>query len=110
MRPHSKSKLMAYRQCPRRVWLEVHRPKLRENSAAMQKEFAVGHEVGVHRLPSSGRTLSAATPKPSLPLVERPCESDMAKRPDTVETVLLAIELLRRIPRGRKVTAGDLQR
>ncbi len=32
----------------------------------------------------------------------------MAKRPDTVETVLLAIELLRRIPRGRKVTAVEL--
>jgi predicted DNA-binding transcriptional regulator YafY len=32
----------------------------------------------------------------------------MAKRPDTLETVLLAIELLRRIPRGRKVTASEL--
>jgi len=32
----------------------------------------------------------------------------MAKRPDTVETVLLAIELLRRIPRGQKVTASEL--
>ncbi|CAJ0681553.1 hypothetical protein R82526_01287 [Ralstonia mannitolilytica] len=32
----------------------------------------------------------------------------MAKRPDTLETALLAIELLRRIPRGRKVTASEL--
>lgn len=32
----------------------------------------------------------------------------MANRPDTLETALLAIELLRRIPRGRKVTAGEL--
>lgn len=32
----------------------------------------------------------------------------MTKRPDTLETVLLAIELLRRIPRGRKVTASEL--
>ncbi len=32
----------------------------------------------------------------------------MAKRSDTLETVLLAVELLRRIPRGRKVTARDL--
>jgi predicted DNA-binding transcriptional regulator YafY len=32
----------------------------------------------------------------------------MAKRPETIETVLLAIELLRRIPRGRKVTASEL--
>ena len=34
----------------------------------------------------------------------------MAKRSDTLETVLLAVELLRRIPRGRKVTAGELHK
>lgn len=34
----------------------------------------------------------------------------MAKRSDTHETALLAVELLRRIPRGRKVTAGELHR
>lgn len=32
----------------------------------------------------------------------------MSKRPDTKETVLLALELMRRIPRGRKVTAKEL--
>ena len=32
----------------------------------------------------------------------------MSQRPDTLETVLLAVELMRRIPRGRKVTAGEL--
>ena len=32
----------------------------------------------------------------------------MAKRSDTLETVLLAVELLRRIPRGRKITAREL--
>lgn len=32
----------------------------------------------------------------------------MAKRPDTIETVVLAIELLRRIPRSHKVTAHEL--
>lgn len=32
----------------------------------------------------------------------------MAKRSDTLETALLAIELLRRIPRGRKITATEL--
>jgi len=34
----------------------------------------------------------------------------MAKRSDTLETVLLAVELLRRIPRGRKITASELHR
>lgn len=32
----------------------------------------------------------------------------MPQRPDTLETARLAIELLRRIPRGRKITAGEL--
>lgn len=32
----------------------------------------------------------------------------MAKRPDTIETVLLALELLRRIPRNYKVSAPEL--
>ena len=30
MRTLSKSKLLAFRQCPKRLWLEVHRPELRE--------------------------------------------------------------------------------
>ncbi|MFZ5499667.1 MAG: DUF2779 domain-containing protein [Pseudomonadota bacterium] len=46
MRILSKSKLLAYRQCPKRLWLEVHRPDLREDSAATQASFAVGHQVG----------------------------------------------------------------
>ena len=33
----------------------------------------------------------------------------MGKRSGTLETTLLAIELLRRIPRGRKVTAETLR-
>lgn len=46
MRTFSKSKLMALRQCPKRLWLEVHRPELREDSAATQASFQVGHQVG----------------------------------------------------------------
>lgn len=33
----------------------------------------------------------------------------MAKRTDTMDTVLLTLQLLKRIPRGRKVTAAELQ-
>ncbi len=42
----SKSKLLAYRQCPRRLWLEIHRPSLREESAGTQANFDAGHQVG----------------------------------------------------------------
>jgi hypothetical protein len=46
MRNFSKSKLLALRQCPKRLWLEIHRPDLREDSAATQVSFQVGHHVG----------------------------------------------------------------
>jgi CRISPR/Cas system-associated exonuclease Cas4 (RecB family) len=37
---------MAYRQCPRRLWLEVHHPELRVDPAASAARFAVGDLVG----------------------------------------------------------------
>lgn len=46
MNPLSKSKLMAFRQCPRRLWLEVHQPHLREDSAQAKASFVVGNSVG----------------------------------------------------------------
>ena len=46
MRTFSKSKLLALRQCPKRLWLEIHRPDLRGDSAATQASFQVGHQVG----------------------------------------------------------------
>lgn len=46
MRTLSKSKLLAFRQCPKRLWLEIHHPDLRTDSAATQASFDVGHQVG----------------------------------------------------------------
>lgn len=46
MRPLSKSKLIAHRQCPKRMWLEIHRPELREDDAASVSGFAAGHDAG----------------------------------------------------------------
>jgi hypothetical protein len=42
----SKSKLVAFRQCPKRFWLEIHHPELRQDSAATQASFAIGSNVG----------------------------------------------------------------
>ena len=42
----SKSKLLALRQCPKRLWLEIHRPHLREQSAPTAGRLKVGHAVG----------------------------------------------------------------
>ncbi len=46
MRTFSKSKLMALRQCPKRLWLEVHRPDLRADSDATETSFQIGFQVG----------------------------------------------------------------
>lgn len=46
MRNLSKSKLIAFRQCPKRLWLEVHRPELRKDSSATQASFNIGNVVG----------------------------------------------------------------
>jgi hypothetical protein len=46
MRKLSKSKLLAFRQCPKRLWLEVHRSDLNEVSSATKTNFAAGHTVG----------------------------------------------------------------
>jgi len=46
MRTLSKTKLLAYRQCPKRLWLEIHKPELRADSTATQGNFAVGNRVG----------------------------------------------------------------
>jgi hypothetical protein len=42
----SKSKLVAFRQCPKRLWLEVHRPALAEVSSRSAAIFRTGHQVG----------------------------------------------------------------
>ncbi|MGK2740333.1 DUF2779 domain-containing protein [Tepidicaulis sp. LMO-SS28] len=42
----SKSKLLAWRQCPKRLWLELYRPDLREDTPATEANFETGNEVG----------------------------------------------------------------
>ncbi|PWG03533.1 DUF2779 domain-containing protein [Sphingosinicella humi] len=42
----SKSKITAFEQCPKKLWLSVHRPELAEQDAGAEQRFAAGHEVG----------------------------------------------------------------
>lgn len=46
MRIFSKSKLIALRQCSKRLWLEIHRPELRADSEQSEMRFQIGHQVG----------------------------------------------------------------
>lgn len=42
----SKSRLLNWRQCPKRLWLEVHMPDLRIVTPEAERRFQVGHQVG----------------------------------------------------------------
>jgi CRISPR/Cas system-associated exonuclease Cas4 (RecB family) len=46
MHPLSKTKLLAFRQCPKRLWLEIHQPVKPIITAAMKARFDAGHQVG----------------------------------------------------------------
>ena len=42
----SKSKITAFEQCPKRLWLQVHRRELATLDTGAESRFAAGHEVG----------------------------------------------------------------
>lgn len=42
----SKSRILAHRQCPRRLWLQVHRPDLLEQDAATEVRMQAGTHAG----------------------------------------------------------------
>jgi hypothetical protein len=42
----SKSKILSFLQCRKRLWLEVHRPELIPEDPARERVFTFGHEVG----------------------------------------------------------------
>lgn len=88
----SKSKVAAFEQCPKRLWLEVHRPELGIVDADTKTRFAAGHEVGeiACQLYSDGimieaepdiraaleRTAELLTLEPPRPLFEATFERD----------------------------------
>ena len=66
MRNLSKSKIIAYRQCPKRLWLEIYKAELRDDSAS-ERVFQIGNQVGeVARILS--RTHGEQSSKPGEPL------------------------------------------
>ena len=42
----SKSRLIAWKQCPKRLWLQIHKRDLQEESSAAKSNFQIGYEVG----------------------------------------------------------------
>jgi len=102
----SKSRLIAWRQCPKRLWLEVNQPALREITPEMERRFQVGHQVGAiaRDLEQNGllvghdtdlkaalaATQDALAQHPGRPLFEPAFQHD---------GLLVRIDLL--VPRGR---------
>jgi hypothetical protein len=42
----SKSKITAFEQCPKKLWLATHRPELAEQDDGAEARFAAGNQVG----------------------------------------------------------------
>lgn len=42
----SKTRITMFEQCPKRLWLAVHRPELGEQAEGIEARFAAGHAVG----------------------------------------------------------------
>ena len=42
----SKSRIVAWKQCPKRLWLQIHRHELLEVSEGAERGFQIGYEVG----------------------------------------------------------------
>ena len=59
----SKSRLLAHLQCPKRLWLEVHRPQLGQYTSSARTRFETGQYVGeiARRLYSQGREVGVAS-------------------------------------------------
>ena len=87
----SKSRLIDWRQCPKRLWLKVHRPELVETAAQTERAFQIGYEVGevARKLHPDGilidtddlrealrATRSVLSQKPNVPVFEATFERD----------------------------------
>src|SRR5450432_1276985 len=59
----SKSKLVAYKQCPKRLWLQTYRRELAQQSAAVENRMTQGNLVGAaaRRLFPEGRLIAHTT-------------------------------------------------
>jgi len=42
----SKSRIVAWKQCPKRLWLQIHKRDLLEVSDGAERSFQIGYEVG----------------------------------------------------------------
>lgn len=105
----SKSKIMAHRQCPKRLWLAVCRPELADESGS-EAAFAGGHAVGdiARQLHPGGELIEGENLAESLSLTqvalsERPRKPLYEATFDYQGTLIRADLLLPRARRGYRL-------
>jgi predicted RecB family nuclease len=107
----SKSKIIAFRQCPKRLWLSVNRPELAADAAGAQTAFATGHSVGAvaQKLYGPGELMFDGDKPDFSGAIARSCEAskrsagtlfEAAYRAD--DTLVLA-DVVRLTPAGAEV-------
>lgn len=74
----SKSRLMDWRQCPRKLWLRLNRSDLVEDSADTETRFRLGFEVGekARELFPDGRLIDSFDPTEALEQTQHALEID----------------------------------
>lgn len=107
----SKSRILAVRQCRRRLWLQVNRPDLQVSAAETRRRMAQGHQLDalVNRLyPGGERIDEDLTPADALELTAR----HIARTPDrpvfeatfSTEQVLVRADIFQLTPEGFELT------
>jgi hypothetical protein len=64
----SKSTIAMFEQCPKRLWLSIHRPELSEKDGSSEERFATGHAIGAiaRSLLPNGTMVEANPPSAAL--------------------------------------------
>lgn len=106
----SKSRIIAWKQCPKRLWLQIHRSDLLEVSAETERGFQIGYEVGDVAqslfpdgiLIEDNDDLSAALASTQLALATYP-DRPIFEATFQYNSVLVRADLLLPTPKGYRV-------
>jgi hypothetical protein len=107
----SKSQVLAARQCPKRLWLEVNQPDLRTSSPESRRRLEQGHRLHetVHRLLPEGRLVD---PEVTLDAAVRATRQHLATFPDqplfeatfTARDTLVRADIIQTVDNGWRLT------
>jgi hypothetical protein len=107
----SKTRVLAARQCPKRLWLEVNRPDLRVITPDMQRRFDQGHRLNdiVHGLMPDGKLIA---PDVSLGDALALTQRHLARSPEqplfeatfSKRRVLVRADIMQRTDQGWRLT------